>query len=118
CLGCNLVIEGGSAVRLGDGVWHLECFRCAKCGNHIETESNSLMLSDNEPICANCSYNCRACGEAITDEAIVTGKDTYHAHCFKCVKCDKRIQDLTYANTSKGIVCLACHRARKKHGRA
>jgi hypothetical protein len=59
------------------------------------------MLSDNEPICANCSYNCRACGEAITDEAIVTGKDTYHAHCFKCVKCDKRIQDLTYANTSK-----------------
>jgi hypothetical protein len=24
CLGCNLIIEGGSAVRLGDGVWHLE----------------------------------------------------------------------------------------------
>ncbi|RKP07130.1 hypothetical protein THASP1DRAFT_24668, partial [Thamnocephalis sphaerospora] len=70
CLGCNQLIEGGSAVCLGKSVWHLQCFRCAKCGKHIETESSSLMLSDNEPVCSNCSYNCRACGQPITDEAI------------------------------------------------
>jgi Rho-type GTPase-activating protein 1/2 len=92
--------------------FHVDCFRCAKCSQQVTADTNLLLLSDGSPICSNCSYGCSVCGLPILDEAIMTGDDSYHAHCFMCKVCHKRIDELVFAKTSHGIYCMDCHNAR------
>jgi len=89
--------------------FHVDCFKCAKCGNQVTADTNLLLLSDGSPICADCSYSCNICQLPILDEAIMTGDDSYHAHCFKCKVCHTRIDELVFAKTSQGIYCMGCH---------
>jgi hypothetical protein len=100
--------------------FHVDCFKCAKCGDKVTADTNLLLLSDGSPICANCSYCCNVCKLPILDEAIMTGDDSYHAHCFKCKVCGNRIDELVFAKTSQGIYCMNCHnqrvaRSRRRH---
>src|ERR1700691_1858082 len=92
--------------------FHVDCFKCAKCGDKVTADTNLLLLSDGSPICANCSYSCNVCNLPILDEAIMTGDDSYHAHCFKCKVCKTRIDELVFAKTSQGIYCMNCHNER------
>ncbi|KAK3838795.1 MAG: hypothetical protein J3R72DRAFT_181907 [Linnemannia gamsii] len=114
CLGCHRSIEEGSVVAFGEGLWHVQCFRCAKCKNRVECDSNLLLLSDGSPICEQCSYNCNSCRRPILDEAIMTGDEAYHADCFRCIQCESKIDDLVFAKTSQGIYCMKCHQERKE----
>lgn len=105
---------------LRQSFFHVDCFKCAKCGDRVTADTNLLLLSDGSPICANCSYCCNVCKLPILDEAIMTGDDSYHAHCFKCKVCGNRIDELVFAKTSQGIYCMNCHnqrvaRSRKRH---
>lgn len=97
--------------------FHVDCFKCAKCGNQVTADTNLLLLSDGSPICANCSYSCNVCKQPILDEAIMTGDDSYHAHCFKCKVCKNRIDELVFAKTSQGIYCMNCHNERVARSR-
>ncbi|KAK5829319.1 hypothetical protein F5H01DRAFT_271455, partial [Linnemannia elongata] len=106
CLGCHRSIEEGSVVAFGEGLWHCPFFRCAKCKNRVECDSNLLLLSDGSPICEQCSYNCNSCRRPILDEAIMTGDEAYHADCFRCIQCESKIEDLVFAKTSQGIYCM------------
>lgn len=92
--------------------FHVDCFKCAKCHQQVTADTNLLLLSDGSPICSNCSYSCNVCHLPILDEAIMTGDDSYHAHCFKCKVCKNRIDELVFAKTSQGIYCMDCHNAR------
>ncbi|KAG6335959.1 hypothetical protein ID866_3135 [Astraeus odoratus] len=115
CPGCkkSAVNEcGGLVVAFGQSFFHVDCFKCAKCNEQVIADTNLLLLSDGSPICANCSYNCNICQQPILDEAIMTGDDSYHAHCFKCKVCHNRIDELVFAKTSQGIYCMACHNER------
>ncbi|TFL02525.1 hypothetical protein BDV98DRAFT_528221 [Pterulicium gracile] len=115
CPGCkkSAVNEnGGLVVAFGQSFFHVDCFKCAKCGDQVTADTNLLLLSDGSPICANCSYSCNVCGEPILDEAIMTGDDSYHAYCFKCKVCKNRIDDLVFAKTKQGIYCMNCHNDR------
>ncbi|RDB16810.1 putative Rho-type GTPase-activating protein 3 [Hypsizygus marmoreus] len=112
CPGCKksaVSEQGGLVVAFGQSFFHVDCFKCAKCGDQVTADTNLLLLSDGSPICANCSYNCNVCHLPILDEAIMTGDDSYHAHCFKCKVCKSRIDDLVFAKTSQGIYCMDCH---------
>lgn len=93
-------------------LFHVDCFKCAKCSDKVTADTNLLLLSDGSPICANCSYSCNVCGLPILDEAIMTGDDSYHAHCFKCKVCKNRIDELVFAKTTQGIYCMNCHNER------
>ena len=97
--------------------FHIDCFRCAKCGNQVTADTNLLLLSDGSPVCADCSYSCNVCGQPILDEAIMTGNESYHAHCFNCKVCKKRIEELVFAKTTQGIYCMDCHNARVARSR-
>ncbi|KII92259.1 hypothetical protein PLICRDRAFT_37049 [Plicaturopsis crispa FD-325 SS-3] len=115
CPGCrkSAVNEnGGLVVAFGQSFFHVDCFKCAKCGDQVTADTNLLLLSDGSPICANCSYSCNVCHLPILDEAIMTGDDSYHAHCFKCKVCKNRIDELVFAKTSQGIYCMNCHNDR------
>ncbi|KAI8140863.1 hypothetical protein BJV82DRAFT_193392 [Fennellomyces sp. T-0311] len=113
CSGCNNNIEEGSVIAFGDALFHLQCFKCAKCCRPANCESNLLLLSDGRPVCEGCSYNCYVCKQVIRDEAIMTGEEAYHASCFRCVSCKRRIEDLVFTQTTKGIYCTPCHEKRK-----
>ncbi|KAI0769739.1 RhoGAP-domain-containing protein [Trametes elegans] len=120
CPGCkNSVVDenGGVVVAFGQSFFHVDCFKCAKCGNQVTADTNLLLLSDGSPICANCSYSCNVCKQPILDEAIMTGDDSYHAHCFKCKVCKNRIDELVFAKTSQGIYCMNCHNERVARSR-
>ncbi|KAI9023719.1 hypothetical protein CLU79DRAFT_718494 [Phycomyces nitens] len=95
------MIEEGSVIAFGDSLFHLDCFICAKCQTTVDYNSNLLLLTDGRPVCENCAYNCTACKETIRDEAVMTGEEAYHADCFKCINCRKKINDLVYTQTSK-----------------
>lgn len=97
--------------------FHVDCFKCAKCCNQVTADTNLLLLSDGSPICASCSYSCNVCQQPILDEAIMTGEDSYHAHCFKCKVCKNRIDELVFAKTSQGIYCMNCHNQRVARSR-
>ncbi|KAI0072664.1 RhoGAP-domain-containing protein [Panus rudis PR-1116 ss-1] len=120
CPGCGntVVTEDGSVVvAFGQSLFHVDCFRCAKCHNQVTADTNLLLLSDGSPVCADCSYCCNVCGLPILDEAIMTSDDAYHAHCFNCKVCKQRIDELMFAKTSQGIYCMPCHNERVARSR-
>ncbi|KAI0820004.1 RhoGAP-domain-containing protein [Trametes gibbosa] len=120
CPGCKKSVvdeNGGVVVAFGQSFFHVDCFKCAKCGNQVTADTNLLLLSDGSPICANCSYSCNVCKLPILDEAIMTGDDSYHAHCFKCKVCKNRIDELVFAKTRQGIYCMDCHNERVARSR-
>ncbi|KNZ49802.1 hypothetical protein VP01_476g1 [Puccinia sorghi] len=123
CNGCKLTLEeNGTAsdsvvVSFGNSLWHVDCFRCAKCRNLVEHDTNLLLLSDGSPVCENCSYICSVCKHPISNEAIVTGEESYHADCFRCRSCSNRIEELIFAKTSQGIYCMTCHNERVTRSR-
>lgn len=47
----------------------------------------------------------------------MTGEDAYHASCFTCRTCHKRIEELVFAKTSQGIYCMDCHNERVARSR-
>ncbi|KAI8877893.1 RhoGAP-domain-containing protein [Backusella circina FSU 941] len=101
CTGCSELIDEGSVIAFGDSLFHLKCFICAKCSEQVDCESNLLLLTNGRPVCESCSYCCNACKQVIRDEAIMTGDEAYHANCFRCVSCKKKIDDLVFTQTSK-----------------
>ncbi|KAG9009355.1 hypothetical protein FRB94_012172 [Tulasnella sp. JGI-2019a] len=120
CGGCKQSIEsdtGGVVVSFGESLWHVKCFRCAKCHERVTADTNLLLLSDGSPVCGSCSYNCNVCKLPILDEAIMTGDESYHAACFTCRSCGHQIHELVFAKTSNGIYCMTCHNERVARGR-
>lgn len=47
----------------------------------------------------------------------MTGEEAYHSDCFCCVSCKKKIEELVFTQTSKGIHCTPCHEKRKAEKR-
>ncbi|KAH9994025.1 hypothetical protein BJV77DRAFT_331519 [Russula vinacea] len=120
CPGCQQTVmdeNGGVVIAFGQSFFHVDCFKCAKCHDKVTADTNLLLLSDGQPVCSNCSYNCSVCHQPILDEAIMTGDDSYHAHCFKCRSCHNRIDELMFAKTSHGIYCMRCHNQRVARSR-
>ncbi|KAI5121576.1 hypothetical protein M0805_000755 [Coniferiporia weirii] len=119
CAGCSRSVSsetGGVVVAFGNSLWHVDCFKCAKCGNQVNADTNLLLLSDGSPVCANC-YNCKVCKLPILDEAVMTGDDSFHAECFTCRSCKNRIDELVFAKTSQGFYCMKCHNERVARSR-
>ncbi|PWN48569.1 RhoGAP-domain-containing protein [Violaceomyces palustris] len=122
CGGCGQIIDENCAdegvIQFATHLWHVDCFRCAKCKGRVRTDRDDiLLLSDGHPICGQCNYTCQMCGGAIMEEAIMTGDESYHASCFNCRSCHSRIEELVFAKTSQGIYCMACHNERVARSR-
>ncbi|CDS81832.1 related to GTPase-activating protein beta-chimerin [Sporisorium scitamineum] len=122
CGGCGRLIDEESVeegvIQFATKLWHVECFRCAKCKNRVSTERDDiLLLSDGHPICGECNYSCNICNLPIMEEAIMTGDESYHASCFTCRSCHSKIEELVFAKTSQGIYCMKCHNERVARSR-
>ncbi|ORZ26134.1 hypothetical protein BCR42DRAFT_364789 [Absidia repens] len=109
CISCSDPIQGGSIVSFDEAHFHLDCFSCSKCHQQMNGQSNVLLLTNGRPVCEDCSYVCKQCGLGIDQEAIMTGQESYHVNCFRCVSCNKCMDDLIYKQTNEGIYCMSCH---------
>lgn len=50
-------------------------------------------------------------------DILFTGDESYHAACFTCRSCSRKIEELVFAKTSQGIYCMACHNERVARSR-
>ncbi len=107
CGGCGRLIDEESVeegvIQFATKLWHIECFRCAKCKNRVSTERDDiLLLSDGHPICGECNYSCNICNQPIMEEAIMTGDESYHASCFTCRSCHSKIEETRLCKDQPG----------------
>ncbi|KAI8816582.1 uncharacterized protein EV422DRAFT_571553 [Fimicolochytrium jonesii] len=113
CAGCNKLItdaDGGNLINFSDAYFHSGCFNCNNCRTPIDYENSVVLVGeDGKAICVNCSYKCKGCGNPILEEAITTGNDTYHTHCFNCSSCARPIQDLRFFHINGRLLCPSCH---------
>ncbi|KAL6928622.1 hypothetical protein ACO0SA_001950 [Hanseniaspora valbyensis] len=112
CRHCELPITSGHAYELGEeSRWHIDCFQCYKCDKKLTSESDFLVLSTGALVCYDCSEACTICGCKIDELAIILSNsdEAYCRNCFKCSKCDDKLNNLRYAKTKRGIYCISCH---------
>lgn len=95
----------------------MSSFKCARCASLVSPDTSLLLLSDGSPVCAACTYTCNICSLPITDEAIMTEDEAYHASCFVCRSCKKVIETMVVARTKAGIYCMSCHGQRVARSR-
>ena len=63
-------------------------------------------------------YSCASRFHAVPDLTIsITGDESYHAACFTCRSCSRKIEELVFAKTSQGIYCMTCHNERVARSR-
>ncbi|SCV06092.1 LANO_0H21924g1_1 [Lachancea nothofagi CBS 11611] len=111
CVRCKGQLVMGHAYELGGDRWHTHCFSCYKCEKPLSCDSNFLVLGTGALICYTCSDSCKSCGKKIDDLAIIlaSSNEAYCSECFKCCKCECKIDDLRYAKTKRGLFCIGCH---------
>lgn len=111
CNRCKNPISVGQAYELGGDRWHVDCFACYKCTKPLSCDSDFLVLGTGYLICFECSDSCKNCGKQIEDLAIIlsSSNEAYCSNCFRCHKCTKKMTDLRYAKTKKGLFCVHCH---------
>jgi len=108
CSGCSQEVSSGNIISFENAYWHPECFRCMKCNKIIDISDQNILLCEDKPICSECGYTCHVCGKAITGEAITADDMILHFGCFKCQRCGKYIDDLTYILVDNEIRCMNC----------
>nr|XP_056700981.1 LIM homeobox transcription factor 1-alpha isoform X2 [Euleptes europaea] len=96
CEGCRGVIAERFLLRLGEGLWHERCVRCASCQERLES---SCFYREKKLYCRRhyeklFVVKCSGCLEAIAPSEFVmrAQKSVYHVGCFCCCVCKRRLQ--------------------------
>ena len=118
---CMSILPSGSITNnlLADNRWHIDCFRCTTCGTLLDSDSN-VLLGNGSLICHACIHSHSVDNVKIEDLVVFIGDQAF----FKCRNCNKKIENLRYARTSRGIFCLDCRdssrqgRRRKASGKS
>ncbi|KAK0147554.1 LIM homeobox transcription factor 1-alpha [Merluccius polli] len=96
CAGCHSPIRERFLLRVGGGLWHEACVRCAACGSSL---SSSCFLRDRKLYCKRdyldlFAVRCGGCAEAVSPADLVmrAGSVVFHLRCFACSACSCRLQ--------------------------
>lgn len=52
CKGCKKGIKDGPVIEALGGSWHVDCFKCSKCGTKI---NDDFVIENDKPVCKKCS---------------------------------------------------------------
>ncbi|ORX77476.1 hypothetical protein BCR32DRAFT_270638 [Anaeromyces robustus] len=111
---CGEFIEN-EYITIFDRKYHLNCKRCSLCGESFNNKSFfSLPQDPYEVYCERHKTElctCHRCNQSIGDQMIRTVKNplSYHVHCFKCIKCDKSLQNSDYFGKDNEVYCKNCY---------
>nr|XP_054586076.1 LIM homeobox transcription factor 1-alpha [Nothobranchius furzeri]XP_054586077.1 LIM homeobox transcription factor 1-alpha [Nothobranchius furzeri] len=96
CAGCHRPITDRFLLRVGGGLWHEECVRCAACGDAL---GNSCFLRGRKLYCKKdysdlFGVRCGGCSEAVSPSELVmrAGPAVFHLRCFTCSVCSCHLQ--------------------------
>ncbi|ORY61129.1 hypothetical protein LY90DRAFT_241571 [Neocallimastix californiae] len=111
---CGEFIED-EYITIFDRKYHINCKKCTLCGNTLNNKSFFSLPQD--PYIVYCEEHkkelctCHYCNLPIEDQMIRTIKKptSYHTHCFKCLKCEKNLQNSDYFEKDENIYCRNCY---------
>ncbi|XP_058014121.1 LIM domain kinase 2 isoform X2 [Ahaetulla prasina] len=114
CLGCgNSIATGQRHFKTVNETWHISCFRCSECQDHL---TNWYYEKDAKLYCPKDYWrkfgeSCHGCSLLMTGPVMVAGEYKYHPECFACIRCKVIIEDGdTYALVQhSALYCGKCH---------
>lgn len=118
CLGCSKKIDKGQVIKLGDRIWHANCFKCNYCG--IGLSGQTYLEQKGKYYCKNDYWNhiatrCNRCDQQVSGRAynLTNPLDgsvlTYHMKCYKCAMCEERLKGKSSRVVRGDIYCDKCY---------
>lgn len=114
CRGCSLpILPGEQNVEYKELVWHQDCFTCNDCKHVIGTES--FFPNGEEFYCMACyesrfAKRCTKCNQAITSGGITYQDQPWHADCFVCTTCSKKLAGQRFTAVEDQYYCVECYK--------
>ena len=103
CSACHQRIKGNYIQAVGKN-WHPDCFRCAVCGELIQ--SSGFLVKAGKPYHPECYHpkytpRCSACGQVISGNYIRAFRKYWHPEHFVCAHCHEPIGGNFFAHQGK-----------------
>eukprot|EP01087_Luapelamoeba_hula_P010569 TRINITY_DN27_c1_g1_i3.p1 TRINITY_DN27_c1_g1~~TRINITY_DN27_c1_g1_i3.p1 ORF type:complete len:188 (+),score=15.93 TRINITY_DN27_c1_g1_i3:176-739(+) len=112
CSGCGKPLAEQNSLRAMNGVWHPQCFTCARC--HQEFNNLKFTIHQERPYHAACKKAalgrvCAKCSKALEGRCVRDGDKMFHSACFVCSKCNKALSG-GYSKKGLAVFCEPCAR--------
>nr|XP_027796009.1 four and a half LIM domains protein 1 isoform X1 [Marmota flaviventris] len=114
CKGCfKAIVAGDQNVEYKGTVWHKDCFTCGSCKQVIGT--GSFFPKGEDFYCVTChetkfAKHCVKCKKAITTGGITYQDQPWHAECFVCVTCSKKLAGQRFTAVEDQYYCVDCYK--------
>ncbi|KAI2600911.1 FHL1 isoform 1 [Pan troglodytes] len=114
CKGCfKAIVAGDQNVEYKGTVWHKDCFTCSNCKQVIGT--GSFFPKGEDFYCVTChetkfAKHCVKCNKAITSGGITYQDQPWHADCFVCVTCSKKLAGQRFTAVEDQYYCVDCYK--------
>ncbi|KAF0886327.1 FHL1 protein, partial [Crocuta crocuta] len=104
---------GDQNVEYKKTVWHKDCFTCSNCKQVIGT--GSFFPKGEDFYCVTChetkfAKHCVKCNKAITSGGITYQDQPWHAECFVCVTCSKKLAGQRFTAVEDQYYCVDCYK--------
>ncbi|XP_028967060.1 actin-binding LIM protein 3 [Galendromus occidentalis] len=102
----------GNALRVGEKYFHVNCFKCAQCGDSLA--QGGFFFKAGKYYCTkdyqkSFGTKCEACKKFVEGDVVTALGNTYHTACFVCARCKQPFpsgEKVTY--TGKECLCVRC----------
>ncbi|KAM4835762.1 four and a half LIM domains protein 1-like [Thomomys bottae] len=114
CKGCTKVfVSGDQNVEYKGSLWHKNCFICSNCKKVIGTDS--FFPKGDDIYCVSChkakfSKHCTKCNKPITSGGITYQDKPFHATCFVCINCNKKLAEQHFTAIEDKYYCVDCYK--------
>nr|KAF6435392.1 four and a half LIM domains 1 [Rousettus aegyptiacus] len=113
CLWQQKEVKRDQNVEYKGTVWHKDCFTCSNCKQVIGT--GSFFPKGEDFYCATCheakfAKHCVKCNKAITSGGITYQDQPWHAECFVCVTCSKKLAGQRFTAVEDQYYCVDCYK--------
>lgn len=114
CKGCfKAIVAGDQNVEYKGTVWHKDCITCSNCKQVIGTES--FFPKGEDFYCVTCHETKFAkhfvkCNKAVTSGRITYQDQPWHAECFACVTCCKKLAGQRFTAVEDQYYCVDCYK--------
>lgn len=97
CAVCAQRIRGQYCQAIGKN-WHPQCFKCQSPGCEVSLQAAGFIEDAGCVYCRNCferdiAHCCAKCNKKIIGDTMHALNQTWHMHCFVCVKCRRPFED-------------------------
>ncbi|XP_030648471.1 four and a half LIM domains protein 1b [Chanos chanos] len=113
CHACyKQILSGSESVEYKGNSFHEECFTCYECKRPIR--SSTFLTKDGNVYCNPCherkfAKQCAGCKQIITSGLVSYQNKPWHAECFVCFFCRKRLAGVRFTSHEERVYCVDCY---------